>query len=118
MQLVSGRFVVKDEMVTVTASDGRTTNGVIEDSMLSPGHIAKTLLLQSHRMGKRQMISEAQSIAANAANVPELLILSPAIDLLAPSIEHFNAVGAAFFPGVQHRLSSGLHPLRSNGVVL
>jgi hypothetical protein len=50
--------------------------------------------------------------------VPEMLILSPAIDLLAPSIEHSNAIGAALFPGVQHRLSSGLHPLRSNGVVL
>ena len=88
---VSGQYVVSDGMVTVTASDGRTTKGVIE---------------------------RGQSIAANSANVPELLILSPAIDLLAPSIEHSNAVGAALFPGVQHRLSSGLHPLRSNGVVL
>jgi hypothetical protein len=35
MQFVSGRFVLKDAIVTVTASDGRTTMGVIEDSMLS-----------------------------------------------------------------------------------
>jgi hypothetical protein len=31
---ISGRFVAKDGMVTVPASDGRTTRGVIEDSML------------------------------------------------------------------------------------
>jgi hypothetical protein len=59
MQFGSGRFVVKDGMVTVTASDGRTTKGVIEDSMLSPERIAKTLPLQLHRMGKRQMIARA-----------------------------------------------------------
>ena len=32
-------------MVVVTASDGRTTTGVTEDSMLSPETLAKTLLL-------------------------------------------------------------------------
>jgi hypothetical protein len=46
---ISGRFVAKDGMVTVTASDGRTMRGVIEDSMLSPETLAKTLLLQLHR---------------------------------------------------------------------
>jgi hypothetical protein len=46
---MSGRYVVRDGMVTVTASDGRTTTGVIEDSMLSPETLAKTLLLQLHR---------------------------------------------------------------------
>ena len=50
MQFGSGRFVVKDGMVTVTASDGRTTKGVIEDK-LSPETLAKTLLLQLHRNG-------------------------------------------------------------------
>jgi hypothetical protein len=29
---ISGQYVVKDGMVTVTASDGRTTRGTIEDS--------------------------------------------------------------------------------------
>ena len=45
-----------------TASDGRTTKGVIEDSMLSPERIAKTLPLQLHRMGKRHMVSEARAL--------------------------------------------------------
>jgi hypothetical protein len=58
MQFGSGRFVVKDGMVTVTASDGRTTKGVIEDSMLSPERIAKTVPLQLHRMGKRSVRQE------------------------------------------------------------
>ena len=46
---ISGHYVVKDGMVTVTASDGRTTKGVIEDSMLSAETLAKTLLLQLYR---------------------------------------------------------------------
>ena len=46
---VSGHYAVRDGIVTVTASDGRTTRGVIEDSMLSPETLAKTLLLQMHR---------------------------------------------------------------------
>ena len=46
---VSGDYVVMDGIVTVTASDGRTTRGVMEDSMLSPETLAKTLLLQLHR---------------------------------------------------------------------
>ena len=36
-------------MVTVTASNGRSTKGVIEDSMLSAETLAKTLLLQLYR---------------------------------------------------------------------
>ena len=48
---LSGHYVVSDGMVVVTASDGRTTRGVIEDSMLSPETLAKTLLLQLHRNG-------------------------------------------------------------------
>ena len=48
---VSGRYVVKHGMVIVTAFDGRTTTGVIEDSMLSPETLAKTLLFQLHRHG-------------------------------------------------------------------
>jgi hypothetical protein len=46
---ISGSYVVRDGMVTVTASDGSTTTGVIEDSMLSAETLAKTLLLQLHR---------------------------------------------------------------------
>ena len=46
---ISGKFDVKDGVVTVTASDGRTMRGVIEDSMLSAEILAKTLLLQLHQ---------------------------------------------------------------------
>ena len=46
---ISGPYVVKDGMVTVTASNGRATRGVIEDSMLSAETLARTLLLQLHR---------------------------------------------------------------------
>ena len=48
---ISGQYVVRNGIVIVTASDGRTTRGVIEDSMLSPETLAKTLLLQLHRNG-------------------------------------------------------------------
>jgi hypothetical protein len=48
-QRISGRYVIKDGVVTVTAADGRTMRGVIEDSMLTPETLAKTLLLQLHR---------------------------------------------------------------------
>jgi hypothetical protein len=40
---------MKDGMVTVTATDGRTTTGVIEASRLTVETFAKTLLLQLHR---------------------------------------------------------------------
>jgi hypothetical protein len=46
---ISGRYVVKDGIVTVTASDGRATRGVVEDSMLSAATLARALLLQLHR---------------------------------------------------------------------
>jgi hypothetical protein len=45
----SGKFDVKDGVVAVIASDGRTMRGVIEDSMLSAETLAKTLLLQLHQ---------------------------------------------------------------------
>ena len=48
---ISGQYVVRNGIVIVTASDGRTTRGVIEDSMLSPETRTKTLLLQLHRNG-------------------------------------------------------------------
>jgi hypothetical protein len=52
-QRISGRYVVRDGIVTVTAADGRTTRGTIEDSMLSPETLAKTLLLQLHQEGRQ-----------------------------------------------------------------
>jgi hypothetical protein len=48
---ILGCYVLRDAIVIVTASDGRTTRGAIEDSMLSPKTLAKTLLLQLHRNG-------------------------------------------------------------------
>jgi hypothetical protein len=51
---ISGHYVVSDGIVIVTASDGRTTRGVIEDGMLSPESLAKTPLLQLHRNGDDQ----------------------------------------------------------------
>jgi hypothetical protein len=50
---ISGRYVVKAGMVIVTVSDGRTTTGVIPESMPSPETLARTLLLQLHRDGER-----------------------------------------------------------------
>ena len=52
-QRISGRYVVRDGIVTVTPADGRTTRGTIEDSMLSPETLAKTLLLQLHQEGRQ-----------------------------------------------------------------
>jgi hypothetical protein len=42
---ISGQYVVRDGMVTVTASNGRTMRGVIEDSMLSAETLANTLFV-------------------------------------------------------------------------
>ena len=50
-KVLSRHYVVSDGNVVVTASDGRTTTGAIETSMLSPETLAKTLLLQLHRHG-------------------------------------------------------------------
>jgi hypothetical protein len=47
---ISGRYIVKDRMVTVTAPNGRTTTAEIEDSMLSPQTLAKALLFRLHRI--------------------------------------------------------------------
>ena len=46
---ISGLYVVKDGIVTVTASNGSATRGVIEGSMLSAETLARALLLQLHR---------------------------------------------------------------------
>jgi hypothetical protein len=58
---ISGRYAVEDGIVTVTASNGRITKGVIEDSMLSPETLARVLLLQLHRA-----CSEARGITVVA----------------------------------------------------
>lgn len=50
---ISGRYAVKDGIVTVTASNGRITKGAIKDSMLSPETLARVLLLQLHRHAAR-----------------------------------------------------------------
>jgi hypothetical protein len=49
---ISGRYVVKDGMVTVTAINGRTTTAEIEDSMLTPQTLAKALLFRLDQTGK------------------------------------------------------------------
>jgi hypothetical protein len=46
---ITGRYVLRDGIVIVTASDGRATRGAIEDSMLSPETLARALLFQLHR---------------------------------------------------------------------
>ena len=57
-QFASGRFVVKDKMVT---SDGRTTKAESKIASQS-GNLAKMLPLQLHGNGNRQMISEARAL--------------------------------------------------------
>jgi hypothetical protein len=63
---VSGRYVVRDGMVTVTAATGRATRGLIEGSMLSPETLARTLLLQLHR---NETLTGDKSRAATAVSV-------------------------------------------------
>jgi hypothetical protein len=46
---ISGEYVERDGMVTVTASDGRTTTGVIEDSMLTAETLAITSIAPEGR---------------------------------------------------------------------
>jgi hypothetical protein len=46
---ISGRFEVKDGIMTVTARGGRKRTAEIKDSLLSPETLAKTLLYQLHR---------------------------------------------------------------------
>jgi hypothetical protein len=48
---IAGHYVLREGIVVVTASDGRTTRGAIEDSMLSPETLARALLFQLHRQG-------------------------------------------------------------------
>ena len=50
---VSGRYIVKDGMVIVTAFDGCTTTGVIEDSMLSPETWQRRFCFNCTDMGRR-----------------------------------------------------------------
>jgi hypothetical protein len=46
---VSGRFEVSEGLITVTLSDGTKTTADVDESMLSPETLAKTLLLKMHR---------------------------------------------------------------------
>ena len=43
-RVFSGWFEVKNKIVTVTNSDGRTRSAAIEESMLGPETLARTLL--------------------------------------------------------------------------
>ena len=52
-ECISGEYVVKGGAVTVTASNGRETTGMIDSSMLSPSTLARVLLLHLHRAGRR-----------------------------------------------------------------
>jgi hypothetical protein len=49
--LVLGSFAVREGMITVTASDGRTKTAKIDEGMLRHETLAKMLLLQMHREG-------------------------------------------------------------------
>jgi hypothetical protein len=44
-KLVSGSFEVRDGMITVTASDGRTKTVAVADSFLSTETLSRSLLL-------------------------------------------------------------------------
>jgi hypothetical protein len=46
---VSGRFEVREGLMTVTLSDGSTKTADAQESMLSSETLAKMLLLQLHR---------------------------------------------------------------------
>ena len=46
---ISGRFEVRNGIMTVAASDGRTRVAEIEDGLLRPETLARTLLFQLHR---------------------------------------------------------------------
>jgi hypothetical protein len=46
---VSGRFEVREGLMTVTLSDGSTKTADVQESMLSSETLAKMLLLQLHR---------------------------------------------------------------------
>jgi hypothetical protein len=56
---VSGKYVVRDGLITVTASE-RSMRGMIEDSMLSQETLAKTLLLQLHGMSTHIRLKRAR----------------------------------------------------------
>jgi hypothetical protein len=48
-KVISGIYEVEGDMVTATASNGRTRIASLEDSMLSPEILAKVLLLHMHQ---------------------------------------------------------------------
>ena len=50
-KLISGSFAVREGMITVTASDGRTKTAKIDEGMLRHETLAKMLLLQMYREG-------------------------------------------------------------------
>ena len=58
----SGQLEVKNGIVTVTTSDGRTRSAAIEDSMLDAETLAKTLLFQLREDERR-----AESLVMTAA---------------------------------------------------
>jgi hypothetical protein len=45
---VSGRFEVREGLITVTLSDGTKTTADIQESMLGPETLARMLLLKMH----------------------------------------------------------------------
>ena len=46
---VSGRFEVREGLMTVTLSDGSTKTADVQENMLGPETLARMLLLQLHR---------------------------------------------------------------------
>jgi hypothetical protein len=65
---ISGEYVVRDGLITVTASDGRSMRGMIEDCMLSQETLAKTMLLLQLQWHEG-MTDKARPATAHAAAV-------------------------------------------------
>jgi hypothetical protein len=59
---ISGRSEVRNGTVTVTTSDGRTLAAEINDSMLSPETLARTLLFQLHEKGRENVTPTPEGI--------------------------------------------------------
>ena len=64
---ISGEYVVRDGLIT-TASDGRSMQSTMDDSMLSEQTLAKTLCFNCSGM---RVSIEPSRIAANIAKLPE-----------------------------------------------
>jgi hypothetical protein len=60
---ISAQYIVKDGIVNVTASDGRTTSGVIEDTMLTWRPSRRRFCLGCTGTGCRPIISETRRAA-------------------------------------------------------